>query len=146
MGIMAGSLPTLKPLFKQVLGSYASRSKTRAYTYGSKPYRLHSLSQSGHQRSQTLRSANQSGWEPEADQKRPHQASREFVTTTTTTTSYPQIGSSNSSEEYILSSRDPDAITLTTEVLVSRSPGAWPERNQPGAHSAGGRFGQADMA
>ncbi|PLB47462.1 integral membrane family protein [Aspergillus steynii IBT 23096] len=144
MGIMAGSLPTLKPLFKQVLGSYASRSKTRPYTYGSKPYRLHSLSQSGHQRSQTLRSANQSGWEPEADQKRPHQASREYVTTTTTT-SYPHKGGNNSSEEYILSSRDPDAITLTTEVLVSRSPDARPGRNQPGAHSAGGSFGQANM-
>lgn len=69
MGILAGSLPTLKPLFKQGLGSYASRSTSRPYTYGSKPYRLQSLSRSGHQRSQTLRSGNHTRWEVEADQK-----------------------------------------------------------------------------
>ncbi|KAI9036134.1 integral membrane family protein [Aspergillus affinis] len=144
MGIMAGSLPTLKPLFKQVLSSYGSRSKTRPYTYGSKPYRLHSLSQPGQQRSHTSRSGNQSGWEAEADQKRPHQGSREIMpttTTTTTTTTYPHGDSRNHSEEYILSSRDPDSITLTTEVMVSRSPDAWAGHNQSGVHSSGGSFG-----
>ena len=145
MGIMAGSLPTLKPLFKQVLGSYGSQSKSRPYTYGNKPYRLHSLSQSGHQPSQTLRSGNQSGWEADADQKRPHQASREIVPTTTTTTTYLHRESRNLSEEYILSSRDPDSITLTTEVMVSRTPDAWPGGNQSGAHSSGGSFGHDGM-
>ncbi|TPR11363.1 hypothetical protein CAN33_0048340 [Aspergillus niger] len=46
MGIIAGSLPTLKPLFKQILGTYGSQSKTRRYTYGSKQYRLQSISPS----------------------------------------------------------------------------------------------------
>ncbi|KAH8425084.1 uncharacterized protein LDX57_002832 [Aspergillus melleus] len=145
MGIMAGSLPTLKPLFKQALGSYGSRSKSRPYTYGSKPYRLHSLSQSAHQPSQTLRSGNQSGWEADAGQKRPHQASQEIVPTVTTMTAYPHGDNRNLSEEYILSSRDPDSITLTTEIMVSRTPDAWPAGKQSGAPSSGGGFGHDGM-
>ncbi|OGE50290.1 hypothetical protein PENARI_c017G04799 [Penicillium arizonense] len=45
-GIMAGSLPTLKPLFKRVLGTYGSRSKTTREYHGSKQYKLRSMSRS----------------------------------------------------------------------------------------------------
>ncbi|KAE8375209.1 integral membrane family protein [Aspergillus bertholletiae] len=122
MGIIAGSLPTLKPLFKQVLGSYGSRSKTRPYnTYGSKQYRLRSLSRSRQGQSQTLHSAPQSRIEAEPDHKL--SSSKHFATTTTTatTTTYPGNSSSNSSEEYILSSSSPDGIMCTREIMVSHT-------------------------
>ncbi|KAB8231513.1 integral membrane family protein [Aspergillus alliaceus] len=140
MGIIAGSLPTLKPLFKQVLGSYGSRSKTRPYTYGSKQYRLRSLSRSRQGQSQTLHSGPRSRMEAEADQKLP---SHHFATTTTstTTTTYPGPDSSNSSEEHILSPHDPEGIMCTREVMVSHTSearnSAW---NKKPAH-----FGQDEV-
>ncbi|KAE8146930.1 hypothetical protein BDV25DRAFT_143227 [Aspergillus avenaceus] len=115
MGIIAGSLPTLKPLFKQVLGSYGSRSKTLPYTYGSKQYRLRSLSRSRQGKSQVLRSQV----EGEGDRK---SGQGQFATTTTTTATYPGLeGSDNSSEEFILSRQSSSGIVLTTEVMVSRA-------------------------
>ncbi|KAF7622177.1 hypothetical protein F9C07_8209 [Aspergillus flavus] len=141
MGIIAGSLPTLKPLFKQVLGSYGSRSKTRPYnTYGSKQYRLRSLSRSRQGQSQTLHSAPRSRTEAEADQKL--STSRHFATTTTTTTTtYPGNDSSNSSEEYILSPTGPEGIMCTTEVMVSHTSEA---RNSARGKKAA-HFGRDDM-
>ncbi|KAB8067460.1 hypothetical protein BDV29DRAFT_163339 [Aspergillus leporis] len=143
MGIIAGSLPTLKPLFKQILGSYGSRSKTRPYTYGSKQYRLRSLSRSRQGQSHTLHSEPRSRVEPEADQKMP--SSRHFATTTTTTTTtatYPgRTSSSNSSEEYILSPHDMDGIMLTTEVMVSRTE----EARKSAARAKTAHFGRDDV-
>ncbi|KAE8351516.1 integral membrane family protein [Aspergillus coremiiformis] len=136
MGIIAGSLPTLKPLFKQALGSYDSQSKTPRYTYGSKQYRLHSLSRSRQGQSHPLHSEPRSQIEAEES----HKPSRDFPTTTTTTT-YVGPNSSNSSEEYILAPRNAvEGITCTTEVMVSHTSEA---RNSPRDGNPA-RFGRDD--
>ncbi|KNG83679.1 integral membrane family protein [Aspergillus nomiae NRRL 13137] len=112
--------------------------QTRPYnTYGSKQYRLRSLSRSRQGQSQTLHSAPQSRIEVEADQKLP--SSRHFATTTTTTTTtYPGNDGSNSSEEYILSPTGPEGIMCTTEVMVSHAAEARnPARGKKSAHFGG---------
>ncbi|RAK72709.1 integral membrane family protein [Aspergillus fijiensis CBS 313.89] len=141
MGIVAGSLPTLKPLFKQVLGSYGSRYKSRPYnypqhnTYGSKAYRLRSMSRSQqHGQSQTQASHH----DPEPFPKKPTATA---TTTTATATSFPGHDSSdNSSEEYILSPHEHDTIMLTTEVTVSHSMQAQAERSRAAAALQGRGF------
>ncbi|RAH81676.1 integral membrane family protein [Aspergillus japonicus CBS 114.51] len=141
MGIVAGSLPTLKPLFKQVLGSYGSRYKSRPYnyphhnTYGSKAYRLRSMSRSQqHGQSQTQASHH----DPEPFPKKPTATT---TTTTATATSFPGHDSSdNSSEEYILSPHEHDTIMLTTEVTVSHSMQAQAERSRAAAAAQGRGF------
>ncbi|KAK9860317.1 hypothetical protein MYU51_010807 [Penicillium brevicompactum] len=116
-GIIAGSLPTLKPLFKKVLGTYGSPSKTTREYYNSKQYRLRSMSRSrgtalhshGHQ------SGNLSVIEHQV-MKRP--ASE--ITSTANSPTYAASGGSNSSEERILPIQG-EGIVCTTEVMVSHS-------------------------
>ncbi|OOF95097.1 hypothetical protein ASPCADRAFT_515605 [Aspergillus carbonarius ITEM 5010] len=128
MGIIAGSLPTLKPLFKQVLGSYGSQTKTRPYTYGSKQYRLHSLSRSRQGQQQSLRDGTLSGLDCGGDCEG-SRMSPGHLAPTKTTTKGPYGDSSNSSEEYILSRQESRGIILTTEVVVSHTSAASVERN-----------------
>ncbi|KAJ5105462.1 hypothetical protein NUU61_002809 [Penicillium alfredii] len=143
-GIMAGSLPALKPLFKTILNTYGSRSKTRQYGYGSKHYRLRSLTRSQHGKQQSFggrgggeggggggsssgahgavslsRSGNRSalGHETDDDRKGPQAHYAEA----TTMTSYQGQSGNNSSEERILPPADSAGIVCTTEVSVLRS-------------------------
>jgi hypothetical protein len=120
-GIIAGSLPTLKPLFKRVLGTYGSRSKTTREYYGSKQYKLRSMSRS---RREPLHShghltGNLSVIEHD-DIKIPRS------NTPSGNISLTREGS-NSSEERILG----DGIVCTTEVMVSHS-----QKNSPTLPSA----------
>ncbi|KAJ6012693.1 hypothetical protein N7522_003048 [Penicillium canescens] len=116
-GIMAGSLPTLKPLFKRVLGTYGSRSKTTREYHGSKQYKLRSMSRS---RGEQLHShghltGNLSVIEHDDDIKIP------TSNIPSGNTSLTREGS-NSSKERILG----DGIVCTTEVMVSHS-----QKNSP---------------
>lgn len=112
---MAGTLPTLKPLFKRVLGTYGSHSKT-SREYFSK-YKMHSMSRSRGPPLQSLghRSGNLSIVEADLDDKTPFQ-----VTSTSRSMTYPESGRSNSSEERILPDQG-EGIICTTEVKVSRT-------------------------
>ncbi|PWY88511.1 hypothetical protein BO70DRAFT_310345 [Aspergillus heteromorphus CBS 117.55] len=126
-GIIAGSLPTLKPLFKKVLDSYSysyrsrsrsrSRSKTPFYNHGdSKPNPQHSLSQS-RSRSRYDHNHHQHA---KYDRKTPQLSTDPYPIPPSTY----HGDSGNSSDEYILSFRDDsNSIMLTTEVTVSRSGG-----------------------
>ncbi|PYI12263.1 hypothetical protein BO78DRAFT_402210 [Aspergillus sclerotiicarbonarius CBS 121057] len=129
MGIIAGSLPTLKPLFKQVLGSYGSQTKTRPYTYGSKQYRLHSLSRSRQGQQQSVRNGTVSGIDPGGGREGSQISPGPHVTTNATAKS-PYGESSNSNEECILSRQDSRGIVLTTEVVVLHSSAASIARSQ----------------
>ncbi|PYH87383.1 hypothetical protein BO71DRAFT_367420 [Aspergillus ellipticus CBS 707.79] len=119
MGIIAGSLPTLKPLFKKVLDTYGSRSKT-PYLGDSKPHKLHSLSRS-HQENPppTIPGRLPPTTSPyNSEYKGPYAMP---ATPATPSSVYPD--SDHSSEEYILSARDDtNSIMLTTEVTVSHAP------------------------
>ncbi|CAI7572123.1 unnamed protein product [Penicillium bialowiezense] len=129
-GIIAGSLPTLKPLFKKVLGTYGSRSKTTREYYNSKQYRLRSMSRSrgtalhsvGHQ------SGNLSVIEHQA-MKRP----ASDITSATNSPTYPASQGSNSSEERILPIQG-EGIICTTEVMVSHSQDLPPPPPPPPTH------------
>ncbi|RHZ50654.1 uncharacterized protein CDV56_100989 [Aspergillus thermomutatus] len=116
-GIIAGSLPTLKPLFKQVLGSYGSQSRTRNYYAGGTRYKLRSLSRQNQSKPQTLASGN-FDIDVQAERNGPLTSKSAYETTTTAT--YPGREGSNSSEEHILSPRG-DGIVCVTEVMVSHS-------------------------
>ncbi|CAG8077793.1 unnamed protein product [Penicillium olsonii] len=115
-GIVAGSLPTLKPLFKKVLGSYASQSKTARDYFNSKRSKLRSGSRSDGTPLQSLG----------------HKTNRSVITHHTPTKNlYPNLDSppstpseggtrtSNSSEERILPIQG--EILCTTEVMVSHA-------------------------
>ncbi|GIJ92617.1 hypothetical protein Asppvi_001895 [Aspergillus pseudoviridinutans] len=118
-GIVAGSLPTLKPLFKQALGSYGSRpshSHSRNYSRGTR-YKLRSLSRQNQSKPQTLPSGNFDG-DTQVQRKGPLTYQSAYETTTTAT--YPGGEGSNSSEEHILSTGG-EGIVCVTEVMVSHS-------------------------
>ncbi|OJZ92186.1 hypothetical protein ASPFODRAFT_251851 [Aspergillus luchuensis CBS 106.47] len=130
MGIIAGSLPTLKPLFKQFLGTYGSQTKTRRYTYGSKKYRLQSLSPSYPQPS--IRSRPLSVLDPDdLDEGDPRAAQRNSKYGTTTTKYHYRDGS-HTSEEYILTRQESAGIVLTTEVVVTHTTAEEVIRNNRG--------------
>ncbi|RAH54756.1 integral membrane family protein [Aspergillus piperis CBS 112811] len=130
MGIIAGSLPTLKPLFKQFLGTYGSQTKTRRYTYGSKKYRLQSLSPSYPQPS--VRSRPLSVLDPDdLDEGDPRAAQRNSKYGTTTTKYHYRDGS-HTSEEYILTHQESAGIVLTTEVVVTHTTAEEVIRNNRG--------------
>ncbi|OJJ74606.1 hypothetical protein ASPBRDRAFT_455454 [Aspergillus brasiliensis CBS 101740] len=118
MGIIAGSLPTLKPLFKQILGTYGSQTRTRRYTNGSKQYQLHSILPSYPQ--QSLRSRPLSVLDPddlEEGDPRATQRNSKYGTTTR----YHYRDGSHTSEEYILTRQESAGIVLTTEVVVTHT-------------------------
>ncbi|CAG7990594.1 unnamed protein product [Penicillium salamii] len=115
-GIVAGSLPTLKPLFKKVLGSYASQSKTARDYFTFKRSKLRSASRSDGTPLESLA----------------HNGNRSVVAHHTPTKNlYPNLESpsstptdarsqaSNSSEERILPIQG--EILCTTEVRVSHT-------------------------
>ncbi|PYH30830.1 integral membrane family protein [Aspergillus neoniger CBS 115656] len=130
MGIIAGSLPTLKPLFKQFLGTYGSQTKTRRYTYGSKKYRLQSLSPSYPQPS--VRSRPLSVLDPDdLDEGDPRAAQRNSKYGTTMTKYHYRDGS-HTSEEYILTRQESAGIVLTTEVVVTHTTAEEVIRNNRG--------------
>ncbi|RJE23971.1 hypothetical protein PHISCL_03677 [Aspergillus sclerotialis] len=107
-GIIAGSLPTLKPLFKKALGTYGS-SKTRQYT-SSRQYRLRSLSRSvpsGTQRHSRVGNTYGGG------------GLQESYRSPTRINQYANLEVENSSEENILPRKD--GIMCTTEVAVVHS-------------------------
>ncbi|KAJ5963583.1 uncharacterized protein N7479_003459 [Penicillium vulpinum] len=116
-GIIAGSLPTLKPLFKRVLGTYGSNTKTTREYYGSKNYKLQSMSRSRGQalQSRTHKSGNLSIIEFDSDPKIHHSR----IGSGTGSAKYSGSQRSNSSEERILSAQG-EGIVCTTEVKVSR--------------------------
>jgi hypothetical protein len=116
-GIIAGSLPTLKPLFKRVLGTYGSQSKTTREYFGSKRYKLRSMlrSRGTALQSRGHRSENLSIIE-QTDMKNPQSQ----VTSMATSATYPGSQGSNSSEERILPIQG-EGIVCTTEVMVSHS-------------------------
>ncbi|GIK07579.1 hypothetical protein Aspvir_003245 [Aspergillus viridinutans] len=118
-GIIAGSLPTLKPLFKQPLGSYGSRgskSRTRNY-FRSTRYKLRSLSRQNPSKPQTLASGN---FDTDGQTQRKGPLTYQSAYETTTTATYPGGEGRNSSEEHILSSGG-EGIVCVTEVMVSHS-------------------------
>ncbi|GKZ22627.1 hypothetical protein AbraIFM66951_011510 [Aspergillus brasiliensis] len=118
MGIIAGSLPTLKPLFKQILGTYGSQTRTRRYTYGSKQYQLHSILPSYPQPS--IRSRPLSVLDPDdLEEGDPRAAQRNSKYGTTTR--YHYRDGSHTSEEYILTRQESAGIVLTTEVVVTHT-------------------------
>ncbi|KAJ6123881.1 hypothetical protein N7471_011198 [Penicillium samsonianum] len=121
-GIIAGTLPTLKPLFKRFLGTYGSQSKTSREYLGSKKYKLHSMSRSRGPplQSRGHKSGNLSVIEYDADPKT-HSSQ---IASTTGSATYPGSRGSNSSEERILPIQG-EGIVRTTEVIVSR------EQNPP---------------
>ncbi|KAF4161784.1 hypothetical protein CNMCM6936_003083 [Aspergillus lentulus] len=129
-GIIAGSLPTLKPLFKQVLGSYGSqgshshshyhshsrsRSRTRNYSRGTR-HKLRSLSRQHKSKAQTLGSGNS---DVEAKTQRIGELTYQSGYETTSHT-YPSGEGRNSSDERILPSGE-EGIVCVTEVRVSHS-------------------------
>ncbi|PWY76723.1 integral membrane family protein [Aspergillus eucalypticola CBS 122712] len=130
MGIIAGSLPTLKPLFKQFLGTYGSQTKTRRYTYGSKKYRLQSLSPSYPQPS--VRSRPLSVLDPEDLEEGDPRAAQRNSKYGTTTTKYHYRDGSHTSEEYILTRQESAGIVLTTEVVVTHTTAEQVIRNNRG--------------
>ena len=109
MGIIAGSLPTLKPLFKKALGTYGSY-KSRQYT-NSRQYRLRSLSRSGpggtERNSQVDNNYGDDGF------RKSYRSPRASINP------YPNLEGGNSSEENILVQKD--GIMCTTEVAVVHS-------------------------
>ncbi|GAQ10036.1 hypothetical protein ALT_7357 [Aspergillus lentulus] len=128
-GIIAGSLPTLKPLFKQVLGSYGSqgshshyhfhsrsRSRTRNYSRGTR-HKLRSLSRQHKSKAQTLGSGNS---DVEAKTQRTGELTYQSGYETTMTATYPGGEGRNSSDERILPSGG-EGIVCVTEVRVSHS-------------------------
>ncbi|KAJ5570964.1 hypothetical protein N7535_004624 [Penicillium sp. DV-2018c] len=118
-GIIAGTLPTLKPLFKRVLGTYGSPSKSRQYHGDSTRYTMHPVSRSKGQGAPTYSrhgSGNLSIIEHGLDRKRP----RSRIMAVTESVNYAGSEGSNSSEERILPVHG-DGIICTTEVLVSRA-------------------------
>ncbi|GKZ30279.1 hypothetical protein AbraIFM66950_008542 [Aspergillus brasiliensis] len=118
MGIIAGSLPTLKPLFKQILGTYGSQTRTRRYTYGSKQYQLHSILPSYPQPS--IRGRPLSVLDPDdLEEGDPRAAQRNSKYGTTTR--YHYRDGSHTSEEYILTRQESAGIVLTTEVVVTHT-------------------------
>ncbi|CDM27850.1 hypothetical protein CBS147339_4409 [Penicillium roqueforti] len=121
-GIIAGTLPTLKPLFKRFLGTYGSQSKTTREYPGSNKYKLHSMSRSrgGPLQSRGHKSGNLSVIEYDADP----QNHRSQLASTTGSAAYAGSQRSNSSEERILPIQG-EGIVRTTEVIVSR------EQNPP---------------
>ncbi|KAJ5502236.1 hypothetical protein N7463_005110 [Penicillium fimorum] len=121
-GIIAGSLPTLKPLFKRVLGTYGSHTKTTREYFGSKKYKMQSMSRSRGPplQSRGHKSGNLSIIEFDSDPKTQHSR----IGSTTNSTKYSGSQRSNSSEERILPIEG-DGIVCTTEVMVSR------EQNPP---------------
>ncbi|KXG52563.1 uncharacterized protein PGRI_088470 [Penicillium griseofulvum] len=116
-GIIAGTLPTLKPLFKSVLGTYGSRTKTTREYFGSKQYRLQSMSRSRGTplQSRTHKSGNLSIIEFDDNPKSQHSR----VGSTSGSVKYSGSQRSNSSEERILPVQG-EGIVCTTEVMVSR--------------------------
>ncbi|PYH74310.1 integral membrane family protein [Aspergillus vadensis CBS 113365] len=130
MGIIAGSLPTLKPLFKQFLGIYGSQTKTRRYTYGSKKYRLQSLSPSYPQPS--IRSRPLSVLDPDDLEEGDPRAAQRNSKYGTTTTKYHYRDGSHTSEEYILTRQESAGIVLTTEVVVTHTTAEEVVRNNRG--------------
>ncbi|KAJ5483430.1 hypothetical protein N7530_002676 [Penicillium desertorum] len=120
-GIMAGTLPTLKPLFKRFLGTYGSQSKTSREYPGSKKYKMHSMSRS---RGAPLQSRHKSGNLSIAEYDAEPNIQRSQIASTTGSATYAGSRGSNSSEERILPIQG-DGIVRTTEVIVSR------EQNPP---------------
>ncbi|KAJ5747750.1 uncharacterized protein N7511_009446 [Penicillium nucicola] len=113
-GIIAGSLPTLKPLFKRVLGTYGSRSKTTREYYGSRQYKLRSMSRS---RGEQLHSHGQFTGNLSVIEHDDMKVPKSNAVSANTSLTYPARDGSNSSEERILG----DGIVCTTEVMVSHS-------------------------
>ncbi|KAJ5193983.1 hypothetical protein N7491_001314 [Penicillium cf. griseofulvum] len=118
IGIIAGNLPTLKPLFKTVLGTYGSRTKTTREYFGSKQYKLQSMSRSRGPplESRTHKSGNLSIIEFDDNLKSQHSRIGSASGSMRNTTGSQR---SNSSEERILPIQG-DGIVCTTEVMVSR--------------------------
>lgn len=115
-GIMAGTLPTLKPLFKRFLGTYGSQSKTSRQYPGSKKYKMHSMSRS---RGPPLQSRHKSGNLSIAEYDAEPNIQRSQIASTAGSATYAGSRGSNSSEERILPVQG-DGIVRTTEVIVSR--------------------------
>ncbi|KAF4171500.1 hypothetical protein CNMCM8694_004036 [Aspergillus lentulus] len=130
-GIIAGSLPTLKPLFKQVLGSYGSqgshshyhshsRSRTRNYSRGTR-HKLRSLSRQHKSKAQTLGSGNS---DVEAKTQRTGELTYQSGYETTMTATYPGGEGRNSSDERILPSGGEGIVCVTDRagVVVNEGP------------------------
>ncbi|KAF7173842.1 hypothetical protein CNMCM6106_007944 [Aspergillus hiratsukae] len=125
IGIIAGSLPCLKPLFKAALGSYGSQgsqSRSRSYYSRGNRYKLRSISRSRHNQShtqskpQTLTSGNF-----DINVQAQSKGAVKYQTyQTTTTATYPVGEGRNSSEELILPTTG-EGIVCVTEVTVSHS-------------------------
>ncbi|KGO40142.1 hypothetical protein PEX1_017250 [Penicillium expansum] len=137
-GIIAGSLPTLKPLFKRVLGTYGSRSKTTREYFGSKKYKMHSMSRSRGPplQSRGHRSGNLSVIEYDAHPK----TTPSQMASVTGSATYSGSRASNSSEERILPIQGV-GIVRTTEVIVSHEQSPPEVQSSPPAVSNLGRMG-----
>ncbi|OJJ47333.1 hypothetical protein ASPZODRAFT_96276 [Penicilliopsis zonata CBS 506.65] len=111
VGIIAGSLPTLKPLFKQVLNTYASRSKSKPYYgTGGESYQLRKHSRSG---SKPLSSVDLETSETSHRTRQQYEA-----------TSYARPGGKTSSEESILPAHGARGIIMTREIQVLTETGS----------------------
>ncbi|OJJ47301.1 hypothetical protein ASPZODRAFT_65422 [Penicilliopsis zonata CBS 506.65] len=135
IGIIAGSLPTLKPLFKRFLDTYASRSKSQGYTSGGRDtFRMQKLAGSrsrygpGSRGSRQMRISNGGDdFDALRDGKSPTVANGKgkgngmgFGTVIVSTR-----GGSNSSEERILPLQGSEGIgiMMTREVEVTETRG-----------------------
>lgn len=117
---IAGSLPTLKPLFKRFLSTHGSQSKTTREYPGSNIYKMHSMSRARGQllQSRGHKSGNLSVVEYDADPKTHHSQ----TASTTHSATYPGSRGINSSEERILPIQG-EGIVRTTEVVVTHEQG-----------------------
>ncbi|EAS31837.3 uncharacterized protein CIMG_07316 [Coccidioides immitis RS] len=114
MGIIAGSLPTLKPLFKRALNIYSTK-KTKGYSSAAGNYRLSKMSKGG-SKNVTLSSGNFEIIHAQ-DRRASHLSPGQY-----SSSAYANINGTladNSSEERILPAQHQEEIVCTTEVLVS---------------------------
>ncbi|KAJ5787195.1 hypothetical protein N7457_002185 [Penicillium paradoxum] len=119
IGIIAGSLPTLKPLFKSILHIYGSQSKMTRDYFGSKRYKMDTIARS---RGTPLQSLAHSGKFSSVKHDMDLKVPRSHVTPTTRSGTFLDSEQSNSSEEQILPVPG-DGIVYTTEVIVSSTQG-----------------------
>ncbi|KAJ5143930.1 uncharacterized protein N7515_002717 [Penicillium bovifimosum] len=116
-GIVAGTLPTLKPLFKSILGTYAPQTKSRQY-HDSQRYTMHTMNTMSRTKAQfhAHRTSNLSIIEHDLDLKMPR------ARIANVNANYAGSERSNSSEERILPTTHGDrGIFCTTEVSISHA-------------------------
>lgn len=115
MGIIAGSLPTLKPLFKRALDIYSTK-RSRPYASNTGNYRLSKMSKGG-SKNVTLASGNHGS--TIAPDRGALRLSADHFTSAAYANKDSGMTTDNSSEEMILP-QSRDDILCTTEVSVSR--------------------------